>query len=371
MGRMRSRNHAGWPDNLYTCKDGFKYRHPVTRKDSWMGKDRAKAFEAARKLNALLIPTNDLVARVIEPTETIDDAIKVFREEDMPSRGWAQKTADLYENILDRVCAAIGKREVRTFTVRDCATFVKDVTESPRARQQFRLALQWVLACAVEEGWIEANPALQTRKAAYKRSRERLTLDAYKQIHAHAETWLQNAMDISLLTLLRREDIVMLRFNENVHDDALWAVPKKTEGSTGARLKIAAKPGSELAAVIARCRDDVVSPFLIHRLPEKARPHNQRAKGRSHHAQVLPEQLSRAFADAREAADITSDNPPTFHEIRSLGGALLRESGWTVAQVQALMTHTSEAMTEHYLGGHEVPWTEVTTGIQLAQIGRK
>jgi integrase len=32
-----------------------------------------------------------------------------------------------------------------------------------------------------------------------------------------------------------------------------------------------------------------------------------------------------------------------------LGGALLREAGWSVEQVQDLMTHTSEAMTEHYL----------------------
>jgi enterobacteria phage integrase len=59
-----------------------------------------------------------------------------------------------------------------------------------------------------------------------------------------------------------------------------------------------------------------------------------------------------------------------LHEIRSLGGALQREAGWTVSQVQTLMTHTSEAMTEHYLGGHEAPWTEVQTGVKLARIGR-
>jgi integrase len=48
-----------------------------------------------------------------------------------------------------------------------------------------------------------------------------------------------------------------------------------------------------------------------------------------------------------------------------LGGALLREAGWSVEQVQDLMTHTSEAMTEHYLGGHEAPWTDVLIGISL------
>jgi len=365
MGRMRSRARIGWPPNLYTCKDGFRYRHPITHKDTWMGKDRAKAFEAARKLNAMLTAGNDLVSRVIAPSETIDDAIKVFREEDIPGRGWAQKTSDLYKNILDRMSAAIGKREISGFAVRDCATFVKEVTESPRARQQFRLALQWVLACAVEEGWIETNPALQTRKANYKRARDRLTKDVYDSIHAKAAPWLQNAMDLSLLTLLRREDIVSLCFAD-VRDDALWVVPGKTEGSTGVRLKIAIEPKGDLAALIVRCRDSIVSPYLIHRLPDRALPRDKRAKSRAHHTQVLPEQLSRAFAEARDEAEIEGDNPPTFHEIRSLGGALLREAGWSKAQVQELMTHTSESMTQHYLEGHDAPWTEVKTGIKLA-----
>jgi len=47
-------------------------------------------------------------------------------------------------------------------------------------------------------------------------------------------------------------------------------VPQKTEGSSAVRLKI--KVGPELAALIARCRNDVVLPYLVHRLPEKARP---------------------------------------------------------------------------------------------------
>ena len=366
MGRTRSRARLGWPPNIYTCKDGFRYRHPVTHKDTWMGKDRDRAFDAARKLNAMLIPRNDLVARVVEPTESIDDAIKVFRDEDLPGREWKQKTADLYENILARMSAAIGKREVAGFSVRDCATFVKEVTESPRARQQFRLALQWVLACAVEEGWIDTNPALQTRKANYKRARQRLTKDTYDAIYEKASPWLQHAMDLSLLTLLRREDIVSLRFAD-VHDNALWVIPGKTEGSTGSRLKIEIESDGDLAALLARCRDSILSPYLIHRLPDRAQSRDKCAKSRSHHTQVLPEQLSRAFAGARDDAGVEGDNAPTFHEIRSLGGALLRKAGWSKTQVQELMTHTSESMTKHYLEGHEAPWTEVRTGIKLVR----
>jgi len=209
---------------------------------------------------------------------------------------------------------------------------------------------------------MESNPALATRKFTHERKRAHLTIEDYQKIWGKAPAWV--AMDLSLLTLLRREDVVSLRFSD-ARAGSLWVVPSKTEDSSGVRLQITIGP--ELEAVLARARDAVVSPFVVHRLPEKARPQEKRAKARTHHTQVLPEQLSRAFADARDEAEIAGDNPPTFHEIRSLGGALLQESGWTLQQVQALMGHSSETMTKAYLEGHDAPWQCVTTGIALRE----
>lgn len=90
-----------------------------------------------------------------------------------------------------------------------------------------------------------------------------------------------------------------------------------------------------------------------------------RASSRQHHTQVMPEQLTRAFQVARKLAGIAGPYPPSFHEIRSLGGALLSESGWSIEQVQCLMGHSSAAMTEHYLEGHQTPWQEVQPGDAL------
>lgn len=362
MGRTRSRSRLGWPPNLYPNKAGFKYRHPVTRKEVWMGNDKAKAFAAAKKLNAMLIPSTDLVARVMGTEKTVADAVKVFREDDIPGRKWAPKTAEVYESVIRRIETTLGERALAALSVNECATFIRNITPSARSRQQFRLVLGWILACALQEGWIDDNPALSTRKFSHERQRERLTIETYRAIWEKAPTWVRNAMDLSLLTLLRREDVVSLRFSD-IRDGALWVVPSKTEETSGVRLKIAVS--AELDGLFARCRDDVVSPFLVHRLPAKARPQNLRAKERNHHTQVLPEQLSRAFADARDEAKILGENPPTFHEIRSLGGALLQDAGWTLQQVQALMGHSSEAMTKVYLDGHAAPWASVSTGISL------
>src|SRR5690606_13299923 len=167
MGRARKPSRRDWPANLYAHRDGFKYRHPITRKEHSMGKDKAKAFAAAKKLNALLMPGNDLVGKVLTPGETVADAIKVFRTDDIQDRKWAPKTAEVYESVIRRIEAGLGSTPVADITVKICATFIREVTESERARQQFRLVLGWILACAVEEGWIDTNPALSTRKFSH------------------------------------------------------------------------------------------------------------------------------------------------------------------------------------------------------------
>lgn len=360
--RKRSASRKGWPPNLYPNRAGFKYRHPVTRKETWMGLDKAKAFAAASKLNALLMPSNDLVARVTGTDKTVADAIRVFRTDDMPGRKWGERTAAEYEIVLRKLERLIGARPLESFTVKDAAEFIRSATDSTRGRQTLRLVLGWVLGCAVQEGWADENVALLTRRFTFERQRERLTFEAFEAIWQAAPVWVRNAMDLSLLTLLRRDDVVSLRFAD-VRDGTLWVVPAKTEDTTLVKLAMAVT--EPLAALVGRCRDDVASPFLIHRLPGKARPQAIKAKGRTHHTQVMPEQLTRAFASARDAAGITGQNAPTFHEIRSLGGAMLREQGWTLDQVQALMGHASKTMTQVYLAGHETPWQAVTPGLSL------
>lgn len=366
MGRNRQAKNRGLEPNLYPNRGGFKYRHPVTRKETWMGLDKARANAAARKLNAILVPAaGTLVDRVLGHDKSVGDAIATFLKVDAAHRGWSAKTRADYEGQLERMRTSIGARDVGSFSVKDCAEFLKPYDAMPRTRKQFRCLLQWVLAAAVQEGWAETNPALVTSKIPHKRVRERLTLEAYQAIREKAAPWLQRAMDLSLVTLLRREDVCTLRFAD-FREGRIWVVPSKTEGSTNVRLRISVD--DQVKQLLADCRDSVVSPFVIHRLPEKARPSGMRAKGRQHHTQVLPEQLSRAFQEARIEAKVGGENPPTFHEIRSLGGKLLIDAGWAVEQVQALMGHASEEMTQHYIEGHELPWIDVSTGVDLKML---
>ena len=183
-----------------------------------------------------------------------------------------------------------------------------------------------------------------TSAATGRKQSERLTLDQYRAIHATAPGWLQVAMDLSLITLQRRGDVVRMRYDDE-RDGRL----EVDQGKTGAALSV--EIGAELRAVIKRSRaDGVLSPFIVHRRSQR------RAAGQEHRTQVAEEMVTRAFAEARdslpELAAMEPERRPTFHEIRALGGRMYEEAGWTRGEIQALMGHADEEMTEHYLQGH-------------------
>lgn len=360
MGRPRRAGSRDLPDNLYRNRKGWKYVRPSDGKPIYFktGTTKDEAIEAAKECNALLTKAKaDLVGTVMRGRHNVKDAIAIFRKE--PNRKWAPKTAREYAIYLNRLEADIGDARIDEYGVAEAAEFLK--AKPLEARRKYRCLMSWVFACAVQEGWIEVNPIEQTRPVPpSERKRERLTKAAFDAIREKAEPWFQRAMDFALITLLRRADVAFAQWPD-VREGKLHVVPKKTDDSTKVRLRI--KIGPELAAVLHSMRDLSRCPYIVHRLPLKARPQNMRAKARTHHMQVLPEQLSRAFADARDLTDLKwSGSPPSWHEIRSLGVALYREKGWTLEEVQALAGHATKAMTEVYAEDHEAPWTDVKAG---------
>lgn len=342
----------------------YRYVHPVSKKHHYLGTNRDEAARAAQKLNALLLPSDPLVDKVVRLEHKVSECVALFRREGIPARQWKPKTLENYRSRLNRIEADLGHRAVEDLTVKDCAEYLRSVTEGLRARQQFRTVLIFVLEHAVQEGWMANNVARLTKTPKPRRQRNRLTLDAYRAVWQKAEPWLQNAMDLSLHTLLRRSDIAAMRF-EDIRDGCLYVIPHKTETSTYVRMKM--KLEGQLLRIIERCKDGRLSPYLVHRLPSRLPAHGKRAKEREHHLQLLPEDITRGFREALQAAGLKYTGPaPTFHEIRSLGGDLYRQAGWTLEQVQTLMGHASEAMTRHYLEGHDAPWIETPAGLNLS-----
>lgn len=339
---------------------GYRWRHPVTGKYFYFGKacTREEANKTARALNLRFVPKTSIFDRIVGDASTsLRTLVATHRREVLANRDLAEKTRAIYNDYLNLIDRQIGDWDVAAVTPHDVAQFLKVATKGDRARQLYRQQLIELFNTAIEEGLRSDNPAAATRRPVAKRQRGRLTFEALQTIRSHSPTWLQNAIDLALISLQRREDLCALRWEAD-----LGSVLRVEQMKTGKRLEI--EVSSELRAVLQRCRDNVASPFVLHRLPEKARPRHMRAQKRIHHTQVLGQQVERAFARARDAAGLYEGvpYPPSFHEIRSLGIALYRDAGWTKEQVQRLAGHEHVAMTEHYLDGHEVPWDRVQIG---------
>lgn len=357
--RPRKKSNAGLPENLYpSSKAGrvsFVYRHPVKKTRHGMGTDRAKAIQAAKQLNSLLMPDNDLVSKVVGVV-TIDQHISWFEREIMPKRKYAAKTVELYKTKFNQIKAEIGaEKPVDEVTVKDIADAMERLTD--RSAQQFRQVAVDLFRTAAGRGLIETNPAELTNKPVAEKTRQRLTREQFDAVREAAPLWLQNAMDLAIITLQRREDIALMKFEQiNKDEKALYVIQHKTKKHDTGYLKISI--GRELDAVLARCRDDIASPFLVHRDPAR----RIRREG-LHWSQIRPEFITRAFKEITDELEIFESIPrtarPTFHEIRALGIKEYKDKG---ANPQLLAGHASAKMTKNYDAGHdEIRWIEAET----------
>ena len=211
------------------------------------------------------------------------------------------------------------------------------------------------------KGLVDENLPEATIPKDEEVKRKPLTLEAFNAVRQKSPQWFKNAMDLALESLQSRAEIASAQFS-NIEGDA-WRIIRKKTKSHGISARLEIKMWPQLKAVVARCRNDVASPYIVHKRPEKNKPRNKGAKGRTHPTQVMAEGLSRRFAKSRSKTDFfegwSKEELPTFHEIRALGADLKRKQGWPEDRIQKLMAHSDKEMTAHYLDKHEMPWTRI------------
>lgn len=342
--RRRTSKNRGLPAHVYTERKGdrtyYRYRNPQTGKFHGLGPNKALALQAANLLNSRLVSTptaESLVARVLSAKDPFDEYAQNYTSNTLPRKknrrgqSIASKTLTEYKRYIARAIAAWGTTPIAQITRRHVAEFLDQFPDATYNRT--RNALRGLFADAVAGGVIDANPVDGTAIRTEVVQRKRLTHDQYRAIHAVAEPWLQRAMDLALLTLQRREDLVRLTKND-VIDGALHVRVKKT----GVNLRIRVWP--ELDDLLSRCPDGP----LVSR---------QRSA-------VKPDYLSRAFEAARdqvpELAALAPGTRPSFHELRALGARLHEEAG---RDPQGLLGHLERKTTRVYLDRHQEKWSEV------------
>lgn len=101
---------------------------------------------------------------------------------------------------------------------------------------------------------------------------------------------------------------------------------------------------------IARTRN-VVSQYLVH---------HTKGQGRARVGSAIRgATIAQEFAAIRDDLRIGGDNPPTFHEIRSLAARLWKEQG---VDVRVLLGHKTEAMSALYQDARGAEWVTVSAG---------
>jgi len=355
MTRPRNRLNRNLPPNLYMSKKGkkyyFRYRHPITGKESGMGSDRVRAVRAANELNAKLMPPEvDLVARVIGGTgrmsEWLDDYSGLLEKKDI-----ADATRKSYRGFINVIRKGLGDYDLAAIDTPIAVDYLRRYESTPQMAKQLRARLKDIFDEAIREGKIKDNPINVTRNPKVTVMRERLFLDDFNMILDKAETmnpWVSNSMLLGLITGQRLNDIANMRFSD-ISDNYLHIKQHKSGSLVRLSLDLRLDAiGMSVSDVVSRCRDRVVSRHLIHHAKSTA---NTKAG-----APLKRLTISKGFKDARNRSGLKWEHPPSFHELRSLSGRLYADQG---VDAQSLLGHKDAQTTALYLDDKGEEWISV------------
>lgn len=357
--RPRRAKTRDLPANLYPNGKAYRYKHPATGVFHGMGTNRREAIRAANILNQRLTPESDIVTKIMGGT-TISELVQRFRDEYIAHKDWAGRTLEETEYRLARYDRELGEMTVSGLTLERLTGWLRPLTTEAYRKHRN----QWIeiFRFARSVGIVETNIAeiTLTRDPA-KKQRQRWTVSQFEATRKIAEHWLQIAIDLALVTLLRREDLVNLRY-DMIRGEHLYITTSKQVGEDPHNLAI--RIGPKLKAIIERSKKrDIACPYIIARKPTK----NNASEHKSHPFQVLPSYLTKAVSKARDETKLFDDykagERPSLHEFRSFGAYLYRCALVPEEQIQALLAHEDPKMTAHYLAGYGKEWLEVGQGL--------
>jgi hypothetical protein len=394
MAKIRIADGLQLPDNLYTTprKEAgkWRYKRPDGSFYTFVA-STADAIEAAKGLNAQF-SAGAKVAPIANPQYgrlTIRRHVEDFileREKREPSL--KNKTSwNTRQCYLRQFATLNAGKSVSQLTLLDIQAWWDQLTgNAQRSRKaEFRRFFNHLIARGLCPK-LDANPFSSSDAAPHvemsarpAKQRLRLSLENFWKIYAKAGELhydsVQIAMGTALVTTMRRGDICDLTWDSNVIGNILRKQINKSHAQlsgnyefTGGKaapanlswnmdqhhlLRKLIKHARELAMKNGRC-----THVISHRFEKR-----YKSGQRQHHYQILPDYLTRAFAEARDASGLYNGIPKAarlgLHEVRAISSDLCRRAGYTTADIQQLMAHTEEKITEGYLAGHETQWTEI------------
>ena len=352
-----------WPENLKEPRPGYySFYNPRTKKYTALGRIPLEdAIRQVRDVNLLFAKQRDpnsLLNRIDVQSDVQADSFGAWLDEYFKilarDRKLAPETLTAYVSLAKRPRAAWAEVELAEIETKHVSELLNEIRTAGKATAatQLRKLLKDIFKVAEANGRINrgTNPVELTYNPPVVIMRARLTLETFNAIFEQAaafDPWVQNAMLLALVTGQRRDEIVTATFRRSA-GTKMWQEGDfifVDQGKTGTKLKIPASLrlndiNTTVQDVVSRCRDRVVSKYLIHHI----RPGGAAIAGDNLH----PVTVSRMFAEARDRTGIEwkGKSPPSFHELRSLSERLYRQQA--NVDVQGLLGHKSAKMTALY-----------------------
>ncbi len=286
----RPRTHKITIPNLYckldkrTGKVYWQYKHPISGRFHSLGTDEAEAKQVASEANTIIaeqrtrqiLGINERLARMKGNRTDITvsswlDKYELVQEErlkhnELRPNSFRQKAKPI--RLFREHCGMQYLKDITALDISEITDAVKAEGHN-RMAQVVRMVLIDVFKEAQHAGHVPPgyNPAQATKQPRNKISRQRLSLEEWKAIYTSAEQqqpYLQCGMLLAIVTGQRLGDICNMKFSD-VWDDMLHIEQEKT----GTRLAIPLSLRNEalnitLSDVISKCRDAVVSKYLVH-----------------------------------------------------------------------------------------------------------
>ena len=348
-----------------TKKVYWRYKHPETGKFHGLGDNEEEArkiaveantFLSEKKMKRMFTLREKLSTKLsmsITVTSWIDNYIKIQDERlksgEIKLNTYKQKTAPV--ETFRREC---GTMDLQAVGAKDIAAIIEQYKERGQRRmaQVVRMVLVDVYKEAQHAGEVEPgyNPALATRKPINKVQRERFDIEEWRVIFQEAEKsqrYVQNSMLLAVVTGQRLGDISRMKFSD-IWDDHLHIEQEKTGMKLAIPLSLRCNElDISLREVIARCRDMIISPYLLHI------HHTTGIAKRG--GRVSAASITASFSNTRDRSGLkwTEGTPPTFHEQRSLSERLYRSQG---IDTQKLLGHKNQMMTDRYNDDRGKDW---------------
>lgn len=372
----RPRSHNISIPNLYckldkrTGKVYWQYKHPISGRFHSLGTDEAEARQVASEANTIIaeqrtrqiLSVNEKIARMRESREFI--TVTTWLDRYLAIQQERLETGDIKLNsvkqkkkpveLLRQHSGMMYLKDITTLEIAEVVDMVKAQGYN-RMAQVVRTTLIDVFKEAQHAGHVPPgyNPAQATRQPRNRVIRERLSLEEWKAIYAAAEhhpPYLQCAMLLAVVTGQRIGDISRMKFTD-IWDDMLHVEQEKTGSKVALPLSLRCEAlNISLREVVAKCRDAVVSKYLVHFRHSTS----QATRG----DKVSASSITTTFKKARNRSGLSwpDGKAPTFHEQRSLSERLYEVQG---IDTQKLLGHKSPQQTARYHDDRGKDWTVI------------